>query len=122
MSELGTFDIDPRVVKGWREKSALREAELSKFVPLGKLFAVLKKDDIKKGENRGFEVKINNYVTSEGIGKVRIEEVGQVISQTQDQNNFRGGIGITEISTKYTSIEAGALEVRLGVIISNFEF
>jgi len=118
--ELGTFDIDPKVVTGWKNKSSLREADLSKFVPLGKLFAVLKKGDSKKGENRGFEIQINGYV-SEGTKRVRIEEVGQVISQTQDKIDFRGGIGITEISTKYTSIEAGAMEVRVGVIVSNFE-
>ncbi len=114
--ELGTFDFDENVVQGWRDKSKLREWELSKFAPLAKLYAVLKQNDIKKGENRGFEVKIEDKNTT-----VRIEEIGKIISQTESSENFRGGIGLTEVSTKYVSVEAGALEVRVGIVISNFE-
>jgi len=107
---LGTFEIDPNVVQGWRDKGALREAQLSKFAPLAKLFSVL-----EKNEKGGFTADIV------GIGLRRLNEVGKIISQTSSIDSFRGGVGLTEVSLKYTMIEAGALEARIGVIISNFE-
>ena len=66
--KVGTFDFDPEVVLGWKEKSLMREDELSRFPPLAKLFAVLKPKD-----EGGFEVEI------EGIGKRRLDEIGKII-------------------------------------------
>ena len=109
MAKVGTFDFDPLVVKGWNEKLNLTEGELSKFVPFVKVFAVL-----------GNKEKGGRQIEIVGKGTKRVEEIGKIISQTQDRATFRGGIGITELSSRYAAVEAGMLELRLGVIISDF--
>jgi hypothetical protein len=137
-----TFNFDSSVVKGWKEKSALRELQLASFIPFVKIFAVLEaEEDVNLAKS--YATKIYSGITIQSAEEKKISctlvEIAQTISQTQtssslpsDSNinftnsdyqkrNFRGGIGVTELTVDYNIVDAGAFQIRTNLVISNIE-
>lgn len=117
------LNVDREVVDGINEKLSLREIELSKFVPLLKLYAIIEDINLTQEEKsslNSIDIFIKNKIGTDTIKRKAIE-IGRFVSQTEREANFRGGIGITDFNVKYAIIEAGTFEAKLGIMISNLE-